>query len=175
MKGSVSMNIVLIGLPGSGKSTCGVNLAKYLCKCFIDTDLLIQQNENMKLHQIIKEKGTQYFSESEEKAIVSLYTRNCVIATGGSAVYSQAAMNALKKYGVIVYLKINYKIMKKRIHNYQRRGVVLKDGFSLKEMYSERIKLYERYADITVNGYDGDVNYTVQKIVNTLKTNGYLK
>lgn len=159
------MNITLIGMPGCGKSTCGILAAKMLCMSFLDTDLLIQQNEGMKLYQIIAEKGADYFARAEETAITSLYTQNCVIATGGSAVYSDAAMRRLKKDGVLIYLRISYPSMEKRISNPATRGILLKNGETLLDMYQERAPLYEKYADITVDCDDCVIEATVAKII----------
>lgn len=145
------MNITLIGMPGCGKSTCGILAAKILCMSFLDTDLLIQQNEGAPLQTVIDQKGGEYFAKAEENAIVTLYTRNCVIATGGSAVYSDLSMRHLKEDGVIVYLKISYQSMKNRIKNLASRGILLKENETLLDMYNHRASLYEKYADITIS------------------------
>ena len=115
------MNVVLIGMPGCGKSTCGVLVAKALCKSFLDTDLLIQQNEGMKLSEIIAKKGLDGFSQAERDSVLTLYTRNCIIATGGSMVYYDDAMQKLKEGAVVVYLEMSYKNMMKRIKNFKKR------------------------------------------------------
>lgn len=159
------MNITLIGMPGCGKSTCGILAAKLLCMSFLDTDLLIQQNEGCKLQDIINNKGADYFALAEENAITSLYTRNCVIATGGSAVYSDKAMRHLKEDGIVVYLKISFSGMKSRIKNLSTRGILLGENETLQDMYNKRAALYEKYADVTVecNGKDS-IEKTVTKI-----------
>ena len=114
------MNVVLIGMPGCGKSTCGVLVAKALCKSFLDTDLLIQQNEGMKLSEILSVKGIDGFSQAERDSVLTLYTRNCIIATGGSMVYYDDAMQKLKEDGIVVYLDISYKNMMRRIKNFKK-------------------------------------------------------
>ena len=160
-----AMNVTLIGMPGCGKSTCGILAAKIMCLSFLDTDLLIQQNEGMKLQNIINEKGGDYFAKAEEDAIITLYTRNCVIATGGSAVYSDAAMKYLKENSVVVYLRISFANMRSRIKNPATRGIMLKDGETLQDMYNERAPLYEKYADEII---DCDINDEIEKTVHKL-------
>ena len=143
-------NIILIGMPGSGKSTCGVLAAKALLKNFFDTDLLLQNIEGKRLQEIIDENGIKYFNDAEENAILSLDIRGTVIATGGSVVYSEKAMEHLKKLGRVIYLHLDYDTMADRIKNITTRGVVLKDGHTLLDMYNERLSLYEKYADETL-------------------------
>ncbi len=161
-------NIVLIGMPGCGKSTCGVLAAKLCCKKFIDTDLVIQQGEEMRLQEIIDKKGTDYFAECEEKWVCSVDEQNCVIATGGSVVYSERSMKHLKNIGSVVYLKISLDCMKNRIRNLETRGILLKDGYTLEDMYNERCALYEKYADIVIDCDNiHSVEQTAQKIVDS--------
>lgn len=143
-------NIILIGMPGSGKSTCGVLAAKALLKNFFDTDLLLQNIEGKRLQDIINENGIDYFNEAEENAILSLDIRGTVIATGGSVVYSEKSMEHLKKLGRVIYLHLDYDTMADRIKNITTRGVVLKEGHTLLDMYNERLSLYEKYADETL-------------------------
>lgn len=162
-------NIVLIGMPGCGKSTCGVLAAKALLKNFFDTDLLIQNNENSTLQNILDEKGIEYFKKAEEDAIVSLNIRGTVIATGGSVVYSEKAMEHLKEIGKVIYLHLSYETMEKRIDNITTRGVVLAKNTTLKDMYNERLSLYNKYADEVVYCDDLTVEETVEKIVNVSK------
>lgn len=164
------MNVVLIGMPGCGKSTCGVLVAKALCKSFLDTDLLIQQNEGMKLSEIISKKGIEGFSEAERNSVLTLYTKNCIIATGGSMVYYDDAMQKLKDGGVVVYLDISYKNMMKRIKNFKTRGVVLKEGYTPKDMYDERATLYKKYADIVIDVNKNTIDTTVNSIIEALKS-----
>ena len=143
-------NIILIGMPGSGKSTCGVLVAKALLKNFFDTDLLLQNIEGKRLQEIIDENGINYFNKAEENAILSLDIRGTVIATGGSVVYSEKSMEHLKKLGRVIYLHLDYDTMADRIKNITTRGVVLKEGHTLLDMYNERLSLYEKYADETL-------------------------
>lgn len=161
----MSSNIVLIGMPGSGKSTCGVLAAKALLKNFFDTDLLLQNLEGKRLQSIINENGIEYFNEAEERAILSLNIRGTVIATGGSVVYSEKAMAHLRSLGKIIYLRLGYEEMEKRIKNITTRGIVLKEGETLLDMYNERAPLYERYADEILNCDGMTVEETVESIV----------
>ena len=161
-------NIVLIGMPASGKSTVGVILAKVLGKKFIDTDLVIQQREDALLADIIKEKGVEGFMKSEEEAILSVDENNTVIATGGSAVYGEKAMEHLKENGTVIYLKVEKAELFKRLKNIKERGVVLKPGETLEEMYDNRSVLYEKYADIVIEERDSTIEETIEKIQNEL-------
>ena len=161
----MSSNIVLIGMPGSGKSTCGVLAAKALLKNFFDTDLLLQNLEGKRLQSIINENGIEYFNEAEERTILSLDIRGTVIATGGSVVYSEKAMAHLRSLGKIIYLRLGYEEMEKRIKNITTRGIVLKEGETLLDMYNERAPLYERYADEILNCDGMTVEETVESIV----------
>ncbi len=162
-------NIVLIGMPGSGKSTCGVLAAKALLKNFFDTDLLLQGMEEERLQDIIDKKGIDYFLNAEEKAILSLDINATVIATGGSVVYSQKAMEHLKSMGRVIYLHLDYDTMVKRIKNITTRGVVLKSGTSLLDMYNERLPLYKQYADDVIYCDKNTVEETVEQIVRLIK------
>ncbi|MFR5875133.1 MAG: shikimate kinase [Eubacterium sp.] len=159
-------NIILIGMPGSGKSTCGVLVAKALLKNFFDTDLLLQGLEQKRLQDIIDNKGIDYFLSAEEKAILSLDINATVIATGGSVVYSDKAMHHLKSMGKVIYLHLSYETMCSRIKNITTRGVVLKTGTTLCDMYNERLALYEKYADSVIFCDENTVEQTVQQIVN---------
>lgn len=144
-------NIILTGMPGSGKSTTGVVLAKMLGRIFIDTDIVIQERTGRFLQNIIDTDGPAAFLKIEEEAILALERRNAVIATGGSVVLVQRAMEHLKETGIIVYLAISYDEMVRRLDNITTRGVVLLPGQDLQAMYHERVPLYQRYADITVD------------------------
>lgn len=163
-------NIVLIGMPGVGKSTVGVILAKVLGYQFIDADLVIQKRENRLLHEIISEEGLDGFLKAEESANVYIAQNEekSIVATGGSVVYCEKAMQELKKTGRVIYLELEYDQLKKRLGNLKGRGVVLKDGQDLRGLYEERIPLYEKYADLTVNEKNLDVEQTLQKIVDRL-------
>jgi len=144
-------NIVLIGMPGAGKSTVGVVLAKSLGMRFIDTDILIQERTGRMLQAILDEDGPEGFWRIEEETVLSLHAEHAVIATGGSVVCSEAAMVHLKAGGVVVYLEISYDEMVRRLDDITTRGIVLMPGHDLRAMYDERVQLYEGYADITVD------------------------
>lgn len=158
-------NLVLIGMPGCGKSTCGVLVAKALCMDFFDTDLILQKNEKMPLQRIINTKGNAYFADAEERAVCACSFQGAVVATGGSVVYSQKAMEHLKKNSTVVYLKISFETMERRISNMESRGILLGDGETLEEMFCERKPLYEQYADLTIDCDGAEIEQTVSKIV----------
>ena len=157
-------NLVLIGMPASGKSTVGVILAKVLGKRFLDTDLLIQQRENALLCEIIRDRGVEGFLRCEEEAILSVNEENTVIATGGSAVYGEEAMKHLKDNGTVIYLKVEKSELLKRLKDIKERGVVLKDGEDFDEMFDERIVLYEKYADMIIEEGQASIEETIAKI-----------
>ena len=161
-------NIVLIGMPGSGKSTCGVIAAKVMLKNFFDTDLLLQGLEQSRLQELIDSKGVEYFYEAEEKAILSLNIEATVIATGGSVIYSKKAMEHLRSLGKVIYLHLEYETMMKRINDFTTRGIVVKKGSTLLDMYNERLPLYEKYADVTIRCDNNTVEETVEEIVNSV-------
>lgn len=163
-------NIILIGLPGAGKSTVGVVLAKTLGMQFIDTDIVIQEDTGKILQDIIDSVGSDVFLTIEEQSILSLNVTHSVVATGGSVVYSRKAMEHLKSDGIIVYLEISFDEMVKRLNNIKTRGIVLIHGQSLREMYSRRILLYETYGDIRINCSEDAFENIVEKIVNIIHT-----
>lgn len=158
-------NIVLIGMPGCGKSTCGVLAAKALCMDFWDTDLILQKNEKMPLQEIINKKGNDYFSEAEERTVCAFSFQNAVVATGGSVVYSEKAMEHLKENAMVIYLKIGFETMERRISNMESRGILLRAGETLEEMFCERQSLYERYADRTIDCDQLEIEQTVSELV----------
>lgn len=157
-------NIILIGMPGVGKSTVGVILAKMTGRRFIDADLLIQEREGKLLREIIREKGTDGFIEVENQVNASIEARNSVIATGGSVIYGKEAMQHLKEIGTVVYLKVSFGIINRRLHNIKGRGVVLRKGQTLHGLYEERCRLYEKYADVIVSTDRLNVEQTIEKV-----------
>lgn len=157
-------NIILIGMPGVGKSTVGVILAKILGYRFLDTDLLVQESEGKLLREIIREAGPEGFIEIENRINSKLEVHHCVIATGGSVVYGKEAMEHLKSIGTVVYLKQNLWHLKKRLRNVKGRGVVLREGQTLESLYRERTELYEKYADIIVDEHGLGIEETIQAV-----------
>jgi shikimate kinase len=164
-------NIVLIGMPGAGKSTIGVILAKVLGYQFVDSDLVIQKQENRLLHEIIAADGLEKFIEIENQVNSELDAENSVIATGGSVIYGKEAMEHLRSIGKIVYIKLSYKAISKRLGNIKQRGVVLKKGQNLQGLYEERCPLYEKYADLIIDAEGLDVEVLMETIKNLLFTN----
>ncbi len=143
-------NIVLIGMPGSGKSTVGVVLAKRLAYDFVDSDLVIQAKAGMRLQNYIDQFGPDAFEDLENKVNAGLNVHHTVIATGGSAVYGEDAMRHFQDIAVIVYLKVSFEELQNRIPDFETRGIVIPKGQSFQDVYNIRSQLYERYADITV-------------------------
>lgn len=158
-------NIIFIGMPASGKSTVGVVVAKRLGFEFIDTDLLIQKQEKRLLKEIIADVGNEGFLEIENQVNRDLQAQQAVISPGGSVVYCQEAMEHFKKIGTVVYLKVSFETIKRRLRNAQRRGVVLKEGQTLKELYEERIRLFEKYADYTILEEEQGFEKTIDKVL----------
>ena len=166
-------HIILIGMPACGKSTVGVLAAKALGYRFIDSDLVIQETDGRRLHRIIAEEGQAGFIAIEERVNLSLGREGnpavpavpAVIATGGSAVYSEAAMKHFKSVGTVVYLRLSYETVKKRLGNFTHRGVVMPEGYTLRDLYDERCALYETYADIIVDETQTD---RIGDVLNTL-------
>ena len=161
-------NIILTGMPGAGKSTVGVILAKTLGMNFIDTDTVLQENAGRILQEIINTGGIDAFLKTEERSIVSLECENTIIATGGSVVFSDKSMNYLKKKGIIIYLYISYGELVRRIKNITTRGIVLAADQSLLDLYKQRLPLYEKYADRTIDCSDMDVEKIVENILHEL-------
>jgi shikimate kinase len=160
-------NLILIGMPASGKSTVGVILAKVIGYDFIDTDILIQRKTGKRLAQIIADDGVEGFLEIENRVNASVEADHCVIATGGSAVYGEEAMRHFKEIGHIMYLKVSYAAIEKRLGNMKKRGVALREGQTLRDLYEERTALYEKYAD-TVIEEQGDAEDVVVRILNRI-------
>lgn len=158
-------NIILIGMPGAGKSTVGVVLAKKLGYAFMDADLVIQAREGKLLHEIISEQGVEGFWQVEEEVNESILAERTVIATGGSAVYGDRAMTHYKGIGEVVYLALPLEDIRERLGDLDERGVTLREGQDLTALYEERIPLYEKYADITINCEKLSIREVVEKIV----------
>lgn len=158
-------NITLIGMPGVGKSTIGVVLAKVLGYQFLDSDLLIQKEEKRKLSEIIAQEGNEGFKEIENRVNASIEADHTVIATGGSVVYCEEAMEHLKAVGTVVYLKLSLEELSHRLGNLKGRGVLLKEGQTLKDLYEERTPLYETYADIVIDEEGKDLEASLQAVL----------
>lgn len=161
-------NIILIGMPGCGKSTVGVLLAKTLGIGFVDTDLIIQQRENRLLQNIIDNDGIDFFLNCEAESVKSLDCDNCVIATGGSVVYREDAIEHLKKNGKIVFLDVPLNEIKKRLNNINTRGIAAQKNDTVDDIYNERIGLYNKYADIIIKTNGESVEKTVEKFCKIL-------
>ncbi len=159
-------NIILIGMPGCGKSTVGVVLAKTMGYRFVDSDLLIQESENRLLCEIIEQDGLEKFNEIENRVNASIKADFSVIATGGSVVYGKEAMEHFKKIGAVVYIKLPYTEIKNRLGDLAKRGVSIKEGQTLLDLYNERAPLYEKYADITVEENGMTISKTAAVIKN---------
>lgn len=158
-------NIVLIGMPASGKSTVGIHLAEKLNINFIDTDDLIEKCEGMKLHEIIDERGNDYFWNVEERILCNLKCNDTVIATGGSAILFPKAIDHLKEIGKIVYLEQSIDLLKMRLSNLDSRGVTLDEGESIESLYNYRVPLYRKYSQTTVKVADKSVEDVVDEII----------
>ena len=162
-------NLILVGMPASGKSTIGVILAKVIGYDFIDSDLLIQRKEGKRLSEIIEEKGIDGFLAVENEVNASIEASQCVIATGGSAVYGVEAMQHLREIGAVIYLQVDFDVIQKRLRNIRQRGVVLREGQTLRDLYDERTVLYEKYADLIVREGSGEIEEVVARIIRTLR------
>lgn len=162
-------NIIFIGMPGCGKSTVGVLLAKTLGYDFLDTDLLLQQRAGKKLYEIIRDDGMESFLRLEDETVASLENMDkTVIATGGSVVLGKKAMARLSDLGSIVYLQLPLTEIERRVSNIKTRGIAMGPGEELRDVYARRIPLYERYADITVSAAGLSMEETVEKISRSL-------
>ena len=161
-------NIVLVGMPGAGKSTVGVVLAKKCGYRFLDSDLVIQEKKGKLLHELITEHGVDGFLAIEDEINASIETKHSVIATGGSAVYGRNAMKHLKDIGSVIYLQLSYEEIAGRLGNLEQRGVTLREGQTLLDLYQERVPLYEKYADIQITEGNLNVEQTVEKIIENL-------
>ncbi len=157
-------NIVLIGMPGAGKSTVGVVLAKVVGHKFVDSDLVIQENTGKLLHELITEHGLDGFLEIENKTNAELNVTKSIIATGGSVIYGKEAMEHLQEIGLVVYLKLSLESIADRLGDLQQRGVALKEGWGLKELYEERVPLYEKYADLIIDCEEKSIRQITEEI-----------
>ena len=157
-------NVILIGMPGAGKSTVGVVLAKLLNYKFVDSDIVIQQKMKKKLKDIILKQGAEYFKKIENKINSGLNVKKSVVATGGSVVFGKDAMEHFKKIGTVVYLKVNLDSLEKRLGDLDKRGVVHKPGETLLDIFNERAPLYEKYADIIIDETDLEISQIAKKI-----------
>ena len=168
-------NVTLIGMPGAGKSTIGIILAKYLSFGFIDTDVLIQINHQKSLQQIMDETGYLNLREIEENEIRKINIEKHVIATGGSVVYSENAMQHLQSISAVVFLKVEYETLKKRIHNFKTRGIAKSNTQSFQELFDERQVLYHRYGEIIIDCGFQDQEVIAEEIILKFKDDGPVK
>ena len=162
------MNVILIGMPGCGKSTVGVVLAKTLNYSFLDADLLIQEQTGKRLQQIIDYDGLDKFYEIEERVLSGIRCDRTVIATGGSAIYYPAAMEHLKELGAVVYIQLTCENVKKRLGNLASRGVAGAKDKTVEQLYAERVPLYEQYADFIVDCNEGSLTDNMDKIAHQI-------
>ena len=162
-------NIILIGMPGCGKTTLGTELSEKIGYGYVDSDSVLVARAGKRLNEIIAEVGREGFLDLEAKVNSELCANRCVIATGGSVVYRASAMEKLKLLGTVVYLKHPLEVIARRLGDLQKRGVAMQEGFTLKDLYEERAPLYEKYADITVELGDSSVQKAVEQITEALK------
>ena len=170
-------NIILTGMPGSGKSTLGRALAGRLRMRLIDTDRVIEQREHMPLQEILDQKGYDSFLQAEERAVLSVHAENAVIATGGSVILSEKAMDFLRENGTVVFLRVSYQDLLHRIHNMNSRGIAFQKGQSFPELYAQRQPYLEKWAEITVDINDDDHlsrESAVQLILEKLRRQGLI-
>ena len=165
---SEDKNVVLIGMPGVGKSTVGVLLAKAMSRAFTDTDVHIQASEARRLQSIIDSDGAEAFEALEERYVLLLDCTGCVVATGGSVVYGARAMAHLRDMGVIVHLTLPLPLLEQRLTDLDSRGVVMAKDATLAALYNERMPLYARYADVTVDCTGVTHDQAVLKILDAL-------
>lgn len=162
-------NIILIGMPGAGKSTVGVVLAKILGYRFLDSDILIQEQQGRLLCDIIAQEGLAGFLQIEEEVNAKIQVQNTVIATGGSAVYGARAMEHLRAIGTVIYLRHSLSEISERIGDFARRGIAMKDGQELDSLYRERCPLYEKYADITIDAGGISIENLAKMLIKLVK------
>ena len=161
-------NIILIGMPGSGKSSVGVILAKALGYDFLDVDLVLQQQQGALLQELLDEKGVDWFLDAEADAIASVQCHHTVIAPGGSCICRERAISHMRKLGTVVYLQLTLEEVEGRIHNMATRGIALQPGQTLADVYAYRTHLYETCAHLTVPVHDQSLAETVQAVKQAL-------
>jgi shikimate kinase len=169
MMAHIRSNIVLIGMPGSGKSTVGVILAKLMSLNFVDTDVFIQVSQGQSLQDIVDTAGHMALREVEEKELLTLNVNNHVIATGGSAVYSYSAMKHLKSDGIAVFLNVDLPTLELRIVDFDTRGLAKRPDQSVADLFDERFSLYTKYADVTINCLNATPEEICARIIKELK------
>ena len=162
-------NIIFIGMPAVGKSAIGVILAKRLGYQFIDTDIVIQDKTGFLLKDIIAEEGIDAFLKIEDEMNSQIEAQEAIISPGGSVVYCENAMKHYKEIGTVVYLQASFEMISPRLGNTTRRGVVLREGQTLRDLYDERVKLFEKYADITVNQDHGSLMQNVERVMKAIE------
>ena len=158
-------NVILVGMPACGKSTIGVVLAKTMNKGFVDTDILIQQAESRTLQEIIDQEGNDYFHHVEERVLLDFDGEDSVVATGGSAIYFDRAMDKFKEKGVVVYIKVTLDTILERLNNIRSRGVTLEKGQTIADLYEQRIPLYQKHADVVIEADGLSVEEVVEKMI----------
>ncbi len=161
-------NFTLLGMPGAGKSTIGVLLAKAINYDFLDTDLSIQRQEGMLLREIIEKKGLEEFKKIENQVNRDVCVERTVIAPGGSVIYGEEAMEHLASISKVIYLKLSYEEISKRLGNLKKRGVVFADGQTLKDLYEERSPLYEKYAQVIIDADGLDIGEVLEEVLQNL-------
>lgn len=166
-------NIILIGMPGSGKTTIGTELSEKMGYGYIDSDSVIVAREGKRLNELIEQVGREAFLDIEAKINSELCADRCVIATGGSVIYREKAMEKLKTMGKIVYLKLSLQTIESRLGDLKKRGVAIKEGFTLQDLYAERAPLYEKYADIVVPLDNKTIAEAVDVVMEALENDGY--
>ena len=158
-------NVILVGMPACGKSTIGVVLAKTMNKGFVDTDILIQQAESRTLQEIIDQEGNDYFHHVEERVLLDFDGEDYVVATGGSVIYFDRAMDKFKEKGVVVYIKVTLDTILERLNNIRSRGVTLEKGQTIADLYEQRIPLYQKHADVVIEADGLSVEEVVEKMI----------